>query len=64
MATANDRGRRMNNSLLGRAVAFLGIVLYVNVRHDHAMTPIDWGVIAFAVAFLAIALFRRYRDDR
>jgi formate/nitrite transporter FocA (FNT family) len=63
MSTASDYGRRKDRSLLAGAIAFLGVVFYVNIRHDHIVTPIDWAVITFAVIF-AIALFKRYRDDK
>lgn len=64
MTTGNEYGHRKGRSLLGGAIAFLGIVLYVNIRHDHVMTPIDWGVITFGFAFLAFALIRRYRGKK
>ena len=49
------------DSLLTGASVFLALVVYFNIRADHEMTIVDWGVIGFGVLFFAFAVVRRFQ---
>jgi len=60
--TANKDEESRKKSLVPGALVFLVLVIYFNIRSEHMMTSVDWGVIAFGVLFFGFAVVRRFQD--
>jgi hypothetical protein len=52
----SDRKERKVHFLPG-ALAFFGMVLYINIRGDHTMTWLDWTVVIGGGLFILFSLW-------